>query len=101
MEWGDTRVSNGVWQIAGYYGRVVSAQANAEGLLNEGGIFDIYDVTDPHNAVKKTGYVGAIGMRYALYYVANHGLGGHAYRIIARRDVVNGERQARSFLVRL
>lgn len=103
MDWGTHAAAPSAndWDIKGRWGPIVSAQANAVDLPDEGGVWDIYDVTDPHKPEKKTGLVGAIGMRYALYYVANYGLGGHTYRILSRRDVANGERQARSFLVKL
>lgn len=84
------------WDIKGYYGRLVSAQANAHEIPNADGIFDIYDVSDPLKPIKKTGLVGSIGVRYALYYIANYGLGGHSYRIIDRR-----QHPIHSFLINL
>jgi hypothetical protein len=89
------------WDIKGRHARAVNAYANAHEIADEGGIWDIWDVTTPHTPTKITGQVGAIGVRYALFYIANYGAIGHAYRVISRRDVVHGERQARSFLIRL
>lgn len=75
------------WDIKGYHGAIVSAQANRQGIPAFDGIWDVYDISVPGSPRKVTGLVGAIGMRYALYYVANYGMGGHTYRLEPRSNV--------------
>lgn len=72
------------WRITGYYGRIVSEQANDAQLEALDGVFDIYDVTDPFNPRKCTGDLGAVGVGYTLYWIANYGLFAHAYAITRR-----------------
>lgn len=74
------------WDIKGYYGQLVSAQANKQAIPALDGTWDIFDVSVPSRPVKVTGNIGAVGMRYALYFVANYGMHGHTYRIEARAN---------------
>lgn len=75
------------WDIKGYYGQYVSTQANTLEIPNLDGAFDVIDVSDPRQPRRVTGQLACIGMRYALYYIANYGLHGHIYRIESRTNI--------------
>lgn len=74
------------WDIKGYYGRIVSTQANTLSIPSLDGTFDVVDISDPAKPKRVTGDLACIGMHYALYFIANYGLHGHVYRIEARAN---------------
>jgi hypothetical protein len=74
------------WNIPGYYGVMVSAQANDKGVPHAwGGPFDVIDLRSGPDMERPAFPDLHFATAYdALYAIANYGLFGHAYRIEAR-----------------
>lgn len=74
------------WSIPGRYGRLVSQQANDHGWSNAEGMFDVWDATGPRPQLVTGKALGCIGLRYALYWIANYGQQGKTYTCTRRHD---------------